>query len=57
VPYPQTVKLAVQRLHVYLARIERDLDAGDRPQALANLAELGEIARRLWHSLQPPPEP
>ena len=53
-PYPQTVKLAVQRLHVYLARIERDLDAGDRPQALANLAELGEIARRLWHSLQPP---
>jgi hypothetical protein len=31
--------------------IERDLASGDRNQALANVAELAEIACRLWNNL------
>jgi len=36
---------------MYLERVERDLANGDRGRALANLAELGEISRRLWNTL------
>jgi hypothetical protein len=31
--------------------VERDIASDDRVQALANVAELGEISRRLWHTL------
>jgi hypothetical protein len=34
-----------------MQRVERDLANGDRSSALANVAELGEIARRLWNNL------
>jgi len=42
------VQTSLHRLRVYLERIERDLASDDRSSALANLAELGEISRRLW---------
>ena len=41
------IQISLQRLHIYLQRVERDLADGDRNQALANLAELSEISRRL----------
>jgi hypothetical protein len=34
-----------------MQRIERDLANDDRSHALGNLAELREIARRLWNNL------
>jgi hypothetical protein len=34
-----------------MQRVERDLASGDHNEALANLAELAEIARRLWNNL------
>ena len=39
---------ALQRLDAYLVRVRRDLEQGDRSQALADCAELTEVARRLW---------
>jgi hypothetical protein len=45
------IQNSLQRLRTYLERVERDLATGDRHQALANLAELSEIARRLYNSL------
>jgi hypothetical protein len=45
------IQTSLQRLRLYLERVERDLAAGDRNRALANVAELAEIARRLWNSL------
>ena len=45
------IQVSIQRLHTYVKRIERDLASGDRSSALANLAELNEIARRLWNNL------
>ena len=38
----------VDRISLYLARVERDIDQGDYVQALADCAELSEISRRLW---------
>jgi len=45
------IQTSLDRLHTYLRRLERDLEAGDRNEALANVAELGEISRRLWNVL------
>jgi hypothetical protein len=42
------VQTALSRIELYLTRVRRDLDAGEREQALADCAELSEIARRLW---------
>jgi hypothetical protein len=42
---------SVDRLALYLARVQDNLRRGDRSEALANLAELAEIARRLWKEL------
>jgi hypothetical protein len=36
---------------LYLARVRDNLRRGDRIQALADLAELAEISRRLWIQL------
>jgi hypothetical protein len=46
-----TVEISLERLTLYLERVRRDLEAGDRASALANLAEVGEISRRLWERL------
>jgi hypothetical protein len=45
------ITVSLNRLKLYLERVERDLGNGDRNQALANVAELAEIARRLWDNL------
>jgi hypothetical protein len=45
------IQISLQRLRTYLERVERDLVNKDRNQALANLAELAEISRRLWNRL------
>jgi hypothetical protein len=45
------IEISVQRLTLYLERVKRDLAAGDRASALANLAEVHEISRRLWDRL------
>ena len=45
------IQTSLARLRTYLERVERDLDAGDHYQALADVAELAEIARRLWNNL------
>ena len=45
------IQTSIGRLRLYLERVERDLAKGDRAAALANLAELGEISRRLWNAL------
>jgi hypothetical protein len=50
-----TISLSLQRLWLYLERLERDLAAGDRVTALANCAELAEIGRRLWTTLAEKP--
>jgi len=44
----RSVITALERIDLYLDRVRRDLDAGDRSQALSDCAELTEIARRLW---------
>src|SRR5262249_28205662 len=48
------VKTHLERLRLYLDRLERDLAAHDRTQALADCAELAELARRLWSTLARP---
>jgi hypothetical protein len=45
------MQTSLRRLNTYLERVERDLTSDDRNQALANLAELAEIPRRLWNNL------
>ena len=45
------IQTSLRLLRLYMQRVERDLASGDRNQALANLAELNEIARRLWTNL------
>jgi hypothetical protein len=49
------IQTLVKRLRTYLERIERDLATGDRTAALANLAELCEIGRRMWKQLAETP--
>ena len=44
----RSVKTSLERIDLYLTRIRRDLETGDRSQALSDCAELPEIARRLW---------
>jgi hypothetical protein len=46
------VCIALARLDLYLARTKDALERGDRPDAMAHVAELSEIARRLWLHLQ-----
>jgi len=48
------VKTHLERLRLYVDRLERDLAAHDRTQALADCAELAELARRLWSTLTRP---
>jgi hypothetical protein len=43
-----SVRTSLERIDLYLTRIRRDLETGDRSQALSDCAELTEIARRLW---------
>jgi hypothetical protein len=43
-----SIATSLQRLDLYLDRVWRDLESGDRSQALSDCAELSEIARRLW---------
>jgi hypothetical protein len=42
------VRTSLERIDLYLGRIRRNLEEGDRSQALSDCAELTEIARRLW---------
>jgi hypothetical protein len=44
----RSVRTSLSRLDLYLDRIRRNLEEGDREQALTDCAELTEIARRLW---------
>jgi len=44
----RTTAIALQRLDLYLERVRHNLAEGDRAQAMADCAELTEIARRLW---------
>ena len=44
----RSVTASLERIDLYLRRVRRDLESGDRAQALADCAELSEIARRLW---------
>ena len=44
----RSIETALLRVDAYLARVRRDLEAGDRSQALSDCAELSEITRRLW---------
>jgi hypothetical protein len=44
----RSVRTALERVDLYLERVRHDLAEGDRGQALADCAELTEIARRLW---------
>jgi hypothetical protein len=39
------------RLELYTARARRSVECGDYANALADLAEAAEIARRLWHEI------
>jgi hypothetical protein len=51
-PVPaNNITKSVDRLALYLARVRDNLLRGDRIQALADLAELAEISRRLWIQL------
>jgi hypothetical protein len=43
---------SLERIALYLERVRDNLERGDRSQALADLAELGEISRRLWNRLE-----
>jgi hypothetical protein len=45
------ITVSVQRLKLYLERVERDIGNGDRYRAMANVSELAEVARRLWDNL------
>jgi hypothetical protein len=45
------IQASPRRLRMSLERVERDLASGDQNQAMANVAELSEIARRLWNNL------
>jgi hypothetical protein len=42
---------SIDRLELYLSRVKADLGRADRAQALADLAELAEISRRLWQRI------
>ena len=44
----RSVRTSLERIDLYLERVRHDLEEGDRAQALAEVAELTEIARRLW---------
>ena len=49
---PSPVKTFLERPRLYLERLERDIAAGERTLAMADAAELGEIAKRLWVQLE-----
>ena len=44
----RSVRTSLERIDLYLERVRHDLAEGDRGQAMADCAELTEIARRLW---------
>jgi hypothetical protein len=44
----RSVEASLSRIDLYLGRVRRDLESGDHAQALADVAELHEISRRLW---------
>jgi hypothetical protein len=44
----RSVATSLARIDLYLDRVRRDLESGDRSQALADCAELTEICRRFW---------
>jgi hypothetical protein len=45
------ITVSLNRLKLYLERVERDIGNGDRYRAMANVSELAEVARRLWDNL------
>jgi hypothetical protein len=45
------IQTALARIRLYLDRAEDSINRGDSTGALPHLAELGEIARRLWLAL------
>jgi hypothetical protein len=47
-PLNRSVAAPLERIALYLDRVRRDLEAGDRSQALSDAAKLPEIVRRLW---------
>jgi hypothetical protein len=42
----------VNRIDIYLKRIRQDMQNRDPVQGMADSAELGEQARRLWNEFQ-----
>jgi hypothetical protein len=44
----RSVRTSLERIDEYRRRVERDLESGDRSQAMSDCAELSEVARRLW---------
>lgn len=39
---------SVNRIRLYLDRVEKAIQSGEKYDALADLAEVNEISRRLW---------
>jgi hypothetical protein len=46
------VKYAFVRIQTYTARAELAVEAGNYAQALADTAEISEIAHRVWELIQ-----
>lgn len=44
-------KMRLDRLTVYLDRVKADIEAGNLPQAMADVAELSEQAIRMYNFL------
>jgi hypothetical protein len=47
----RSFETTLQRAELYLARVKRDLEQGDRSQAICDCAEACELLRRLWSYL------
>jgi hypothetical protein len=46
------IQTSFMRLQLYVARAQLATEHGDPAQALADTAEIAEIARRLWEQIQ-----
>jgi hypothetical protein len=44
----RSITTSLERIDLYLDRVRRALEEGDRSKALSDCAELSEITRRLW---------
>jgi hypothetical protein len=45
------IRQKFKRLSLYYLRVSRDLDTGNRSEALVDIAELAGCARRLWQEV------